>query len=84
MNEYNPDTVTPPGDTIKDLLEEKKITVQEFSMSMGLTIPRLLGIIEGRESITENIAKRLQLSLGVPEDFWIAREKLYRDSLGDK
>ena len=80
-NEYNPDKVTSPGDTIKEILEEKNITVQEFSLSMGLTIPRILGIIKNIESISENIANRLQTTLDIPAAFWITKEKLYRNSL---
>lgn len=75
-NEYVPDYVSPPGDTILEILYDRKITVNELSKVLGINnIGRLLN---GLVPITEEIAVKLEELLNVDRQFWINRERLYR------
>lgn len=77
--EYNPDVVTPPGETLQDILEALEMTESELTMSIGTPVSR---IIEHNALITPTIAKRLEKVLSTPASFWINREHRYRKSLG--
>jgi HTH-type transcriptional regulator/antitoxin HigA len=78
---FNPDWVSPPGDTIQDLLEEKGWTQAEFSRRLGYTEKHVSLLINGKVPLTEEGAVRLQNVLGGSLGFWLAREAQYREHL---
>ena len=81
-NRYTPDWVSPGGETLADILEERKITKTEFANRMGLSRKTINELVKGRAKITIRIAYKMELALGVPSArFWIERERLYRESL---
>ena len=81
-NTYTPDWVSPSGETIADILRERKITKTEFANHMGLPKTTINQLIKGKVEITLRIAYKIELALGVPSArFWIERERLYRESL---
>ena len=81
-NKYTPDWVSPLGETIADILEERKITRSEFAQRMGLPKKTINQLIKGKAEITIRIAYKMELALDVPSArFWIERERLYRESL---
>ena len=81
MNEYLPDTVSAPGETLRDLLEEMSLSQAELATRMGRPKKTISEIINGKASITTETALQLEMVLGVPADFWNAREHNYRDYL---
>lgn len=81
-NKYAPDWVSPPGETLADILKERGITRNEFANRMGLPKKTINQLIKGKVKITIPIAYKMELALGVPTArFWINRERLYRESL---
>jgi plasmid maintenance system antidote protein VapI len=81
-NGYAPDWVSPPGETLADILKERGITRNEFANRMGLPKKTVNQLIKGKVEITIRIAYKMALVLGVPTArFWIERERLYRESL---
>ena len=81
-NKYTPDWVSPPGETLAEILKERKITRSEFAQRMGLPKKTINQLIKGKAEITIRIAYKMELALGVPSArFWIERERLYRESL---
>lgn len=81
-NKYTPDFVSPPGETLADILKERKITRTEFANRMGLSKKTINQLIKGKMEITIRIAYKMELALSVPTArFWIERERLYRESL---
>lgn len=84
-NKYTPDRVSPPGETLADILEERKITRTEFANRMGLPKKYINQLIKGRVEITVRIAYKMELALWIPTArFWIERERLYRESLANQ
>lgn len=75
---FEPNWISPPGDTIKDILEEQNITMTKFALQMGSSIEIINDLIVGHKSINQKIASKLEINLGVPEEFWLTREKQYR------
>lgn len=84
-NTYTSDWVSPPGETLADILKEKKITISEFANRMGLPKKTINQLIKGKVEITICIAYKMELALSVPSArFWIERERLYRESLANQ
>lgn len=78
---YLPTKVTPPGDTLRDLLEERMLTQAELSRRMGRPAAAINEIVSGKKEITEETALELERVLQVPAQFWLARESRHRESL---
>jgi addiction module HigA family antidote len=77
-NEYLPTVVTPPGETLRDILEERGISQSALAARMGRPKKTMSEIINAKAAITPETALQLELVLGVPASFWNARERDYR------
>lgn len=73
--------LTKPGDTIQDILVEKKMRVQELAKAMGMPVEVVTDIIDGQQEITKVIAEKLEKALKVDAQFWLNRQKLYDEKL---
>lgn len=80
-SEYHPTSVSPPGTTLKDALEEIGLTQSELATRMGRPIKTISEIINGKASITPETAAQLELVLGISAEFWNSREYKYQDYL---
>ncbi len=80
-NEYRPDRVSRPGETLAELRSERGLTHSELAAELGMSEQALDEIIEGKAPITPETATRLERVLGVPADFWSNLEREYRDDL---
>ncbi len=78
---FAPNWVSPPGDTIADLLEEKGWTQAEFAQRCGYTTKHASLLINGKASITEDTALKLERVLGSSARFWLVREAQYRETI---
>lgn len=78
---YDPENVTPPGETLRDVLEERKIDIHAFSKSTGISIGELNAIIEGKGEISPIISSKLERATGISKQFWIVRELNYLEYL---
>jgi HTH-type transcriptional regulator/antitoxin HigA len=76
---FSPDWVSPPGDTILDLLEERDWTQQQLAVRLGFSPKHVSQLINGKVALTEDTAVRLQSVLGVSVGFWLTREAQYRE-----
>jgi HTH-type transcriptional regulator / antitoxin HigA len=80
-NQYNPDNVSPPGDTLLDVLEERGMSQVELAERTGRPRKTISEIINGKTAITPDTALQLERVLGVPAQFWSQREQNYQDFL---
>jgi addiction module HigA family antidote len=80
-NEYVPDAVSAPGDTLQEVLEERQMTQTELAERLGLTHKTVNEIIRGKAPLTHETALSLETVLGIPASFWNAYEMAYRESL---
>lgn len=81
VNHYIPDYVSPPGETLLEILEERRISIQEFAEISGIATENINALIKGEAEITAGLAINLEQILGIPSHFWLNREKNYRDAL---
>ena len=80
-NEYHPDSVSVPGETLLETLDALGMSQTELAKRMGRPVKTINEIIQGKAAITAETALQLEYVLHVPASFWIKYEQLYRESL---
>jgi addiction module HigA family antidote len=78
--EYHPTILSPPGDTLFDLLEERSIRQNELAARMGVTPKFINELISGKVAITPGTALALEKALGTPASFWLARDAKFQEA----
>jgi HTH-type transcriptional regulator/antitoxin HigA len=78
---YQPAEVSPPGDTLRDLMDERSLSQAELSRRLGRPAQAVNEILAGKKEITEDTAIELERVLQVPAHFWLTREAQYREYL---
>jgi addiction module HigA family antidote len=81
QNQYTPDYVSPPGETLLEVLEEWGMTQTELAERMGRPKKTINEIINGKAAITAETALQLERVLRIPASFWNNREQQYREYL---
>ncbi|MGC0950894.1 ImmA/IrrE family metallo-endopeptidase [Pantoea agglomerans] len=76
--DFSPDRVSPPGDTIIDLMDEHGLSDEELSKKIGLPTLKGQQLLRGDMHLNECMALRLQDIFDVSVDFWLKREGAYR------
>lgn len=77
-NAYRPSSVTPPGATLADLLEERGIRQIELAVRMGVTPKFVNELIAGKATISPTTALSLERALDLSADFWLTRDAAYQ------
>lgn len=79
--EYRPSRVSPPGETLIELLGERGLTQVELARRLDRPVKTINEIVKGKTAITPDTALQLERALGTPADFWLSRESAYRQWL---
>ncbi|EPD6093075.1 DNA-binding protein, partial [Escherichia coli] len=58
--DFQPDWVSPPGDTIIDLMDEHGLSGEELSKRIGLSLIRGQQLLEGKIRLNESLACKLE------------------------
>lgn len=77
MKKYTPHINTHVGETIKDEIRERHITQKELSEASGIPKTILNEIIKGKRSVNAEYAVRLEVSLGIDAEYWMAAQSNY-------
>ncbi len=80
-NTFAPLWASPPGNTIKARLKVLDLGIGDFAEKMGVSLLVANGIIDGQESITIDIGRKLSRVLGASPEFWITRDCQYHEDL---
>lgn len=67
---YTPQTVARPGEVITDYLNARCWTKERLEMLTGADIGYIYDVCDGRDSITPEFAKQLEI-FGKPAHFWL-------------
>lgn len=78
MKNYNPDWVSPPGDTLKEWIQENSMEERAVTLRLNLTPSGLASLLVGELRITDELADRLGFMTGTSIAFWLNREDDYR------
>lgn len=79
QNQYQPDVVSPPGDTLQELLDERGMTQADLALRTGRPKKTINQIIKGKAAITPDTAFQFERVLGTPASFWNNRERIYAE-----
>lgn len=71
----------PPGATIKEQLTDRGMSQKEFAVRMGMSEKHISRLINGEVQLTVDTARKLEMVLGVPAQFWCNLETIYREKL---
>lgn len=83
-NQYVPDSVSPPGETLLEVLSTHGMSQAELAGRTGRPTKTINEIVKGKAAITPETALQFELVLGVPASFWNTREQQYREALARK
>lgn len=75
---FAPDWVSPPGETLQDLIEERDWSQNELATRLGLSEKHINQLINAKVPLSTDVALRLERVLGNPADFWLNREARYQ------
>ena len=76
-NNITPFVATHPGEMIKDELKERNMTQKQLSEMSGIKASILSETINGKRSISLNMAVALEKVLGIPADIWMNMQNQY-------
>ena len=72
---------TPPGATIKEQIVDRGMNQKEFAARMGMSEKHISKLINGEVQLTIDVARRLEMVLGLPAQFWCNLESIYREKI---
>lgn len=75
---YNPDTVFPPGDTLREMMDDASMTMDAAVEATGLPFMTLHCILLGITIITPAKAEGLA-RIGGTAAFWLERDRVYHE-----
>src|SRR5688572_8113620 len=78
---YQPETITAPGETVAELLEERGMTETELAQRMGRPVKTIDEIIHGKAPLSQRQRFNWSRFFGVPAEYWLNHEAKYRASL---
>lgn len=73
----SPFVATHPGEMIKDELKERKMTQKQFAVESGIKASVLSETINGKRSVSLNVAVAVEKVLGVPADVLMNMQTQY-------
>ncbi len=72
---------TPPGATIREQLNDRGMSQEEFAARMDMSEKHISKLINGEVQLTPETAVRLEMILGVPAKFWNNLGMIYREKM---
>lgn len=81
LSAFAPDWASPPGETLRDVMRERGLPVEEVARQAGIRIDELELLLTGEAEVTLAVAKGLAAAVGSTAQFWVNRECQYRDGL---
>lgn len=78
-NQYFPQTISHPGETLEEKLDEMNMEPKEFADATGLPEKTIIAIIKGESSITADMAVQFESVTKIPAHFWLNSQRVYDD-----
>ena len=71
----------PPGETIKEMLEDREMSQKEFAKRMDMSEKHVCHLLNGDVELTNDTALKLEMVLGADAYIWLNLESIYRRDL---
>ena len=76
-NRFTPFKAVHPGGILEMELEERGLKQKDFAKQIGMLPSNLNRIIKGKSPITEAVAEKLAIALGIRKELWLRYQKDY-------
>lgn len=77
MNGLSLDFIIHPGETIKEVLEDRQMNQEELAIRTGFSPKHISEVVNGKKGISPSFAKALEYVFGIPTSFWINLQGIY-------
>ena len=77
VNGLSLDLLVHPGETIKEVLEEKKMSQEELAIRTEYSPKHISEVVRGKKDISSEFANRLEYALGIPASFGMNLQSNY-------
>lgn len=77
---YQAGMAVPPGETLKEVLEENNMTQKELAARLGVTPKHVNKIVNGTATITTETSQKLESIFKIPATFWNQLELQYQET----
>ncbi|WP_367389056.1 HigA family addiction module antitoxin [Lewinella sp. LCG006] len=79
--EYQPQTVTHPGEDLREKLEELQMSPKEFAVRCGKPTQTISEVMNGKSAITPDMAIQFESVLQIPASYWLQRQYHYDEAV---
>lgn len=83
MSGLSLDLIIHPGETIKEVLEERNMKQEELAIRTGFSPKHISEVVNEKKGISPSFAKSLEYVFGIPTSFWINLQGIYDKELLD-
>lgn len=83
MNGLSRELIIHPGETLKEILEERGMSQRELAVRTDVTEPHVSSVVNCQKAISVSYAKKLEYALGIDANFWINLQANYDKELAD-
>ena len=83
MSGLSREMIIHPGETLKEVLEERNMSQLELALRTGVTPKHISTILSGERNISVNFAKKLEYALNIDADFWMNLQNQYDKEIFD-
>lgn len=77
LNGLAHDLIIPPGETLKEILDDREMTQHELALRTNVKDAHIGGIVNGQKPISASFAKKLEHALDVNASFWTSLKENY-------
>ncbi len=77
MNGLSLEFIIHPGETLKEILEDKNMLQEELAERTGFSPKHISEVVNGKKGISPKLAKSLEYVFGIPATFWINLQGIY-------
>ena len=81
MNGLSREMIIHPGETLKEVLEDREMSQQELALRTGVTPKHISTVLSGKKNISVSFAKKLEYALDIDAEFWMNLQNLYDKEL---
>ena len=81
MSGLSRDMIIHPGETLKEVMEDRNISTERLAQSTGFTQDYINAVLNCKENISADFARKLEETLNIDTDFWMKLNELYDDEL---
>ena len=79
LNEYYPQEVLHPCETLNEKLEEMGMSRKEFALRTGKPEKTIIAVLKGESSITSEMAVMFENITKIPAHFWLNKQARYNE-----